>query len=63
MLVLTRRVGESIIIGHGKDKIVITVLASRGEQSKIGIKAHDKISVHREEVYQRIQNELNLPQE
>lgn len=52
MLILSRRTGEKIIIG--KD-IVITVLKSKGSQTRIGISAPPKISVHREEVYQLIQ--------
>ncbi len=54
MLVLTRRVGESLIIG---DDISITILGIKGHQVRLGINAPKEISVHREEIYQRIQNE------
>ncbi|HHV94529.1 MAG TPA: carbon storage regulator CsrA [Firmicutes bacterium] len=54
MLVLTRKVDESIIIG---DNIKITVVEIRGDQAKIGIEAPREISVHREEVYREIQAE------
>ena len=51
MLVLTRRVGESILIG---DDIVVTVLELNRDQVRIGIRAPRSVSVHREEVYQAI---------
>lgn len=51
MLILTRKVGESLLIG---DDISITILNVRGNQVKIGVKAPKEISVHREEIYQRI---------
>lgn len=51
MLILSRRIGESIIIA---DNITVTVLATKGGQSKIGIDAPKNISVHREEIYQKI---------
>ena len=51
MLMLNRRVGERLIID---DDIVITVARSRGNQVCIGIDAPDDVSVHREEVYNRI---------
>lgn len=58
MLILTRKVGESLLIG---DDIAITVLSVRGNQVKIGINAPKDVSVHREEIYQRIkQNEDNF---
>lgn len=50
MLILTRKVGESVLIG---DDISITVLSVRGNQVKLGVQA-PKVSVHREEIYQRI---------
>lgn len=55
MLVLTRNQGESIIIGQGE--IVITVLSNSGKQIKIGVTAPKNISVHRKEIYERIQEQ------
>ncbi len=54
MLILTRRVGETINIG---DDVKITVLGVKGNQVRIGIDAPEAISVHREEIYEKIQKE------
>ena len=54
MLILTRRVGETLIIG---DDVRITVLGVRGQQVRVGIDAPKSVTVHREEIYQRIKKE------
>ncbi|MCK3658254.1 carbon storage regulator [Pasteurellaceae bacterium Pebbles2] len=58
MLVLTRKIGESLLVG---DDIEITILNVRGNQVKIGVKAPKDVSVHREEIYQRIKQSQDLP--
>ena len=55
MLILTRRTGETIRIG---EDIEITVLGVKGNQVRIGVNAPKTVPVHREEIYQRIQEEL-----
>jgi len=54
MLILTRRVGETLVIG---DDVTVTVLAIKGNQIRIGVNAPKDVSVHREEIYERIKNE------
>lgn len=53
MLILTRKMGESLLVG---DDVEITVLSIRGNQVKLGVKAPQDISVHRQEIYQRIKS-------
>ena len=54
MLILTRRVGETLVIG---DDVTITVLGVRGNQVRVGVNAPKDVAVHREEIYQLIQDE------
>jgi carbon storage regulator len=56
MLILTRRAGETVMVGSD---ITITVLGVKGNQVRIGINAPKDVAVHREEIYERIQSEKN----
>lgn len=63
MLILTRRVGESLMIG---DDVSVTVLGVKGNQVRLGVNAPKEVAVHREEIYHRIQEEKdkdNTPQQ
>lgn len=54
MLILTRRVGETVMIGNN---VAVTVLGVKGNQVRVGVNAPKEIAVHREEIYERIKRE------
>jgi carbon storage regulator len=60
MLILTRRVGETLMIG---DEVTVTVLGVKGNQVRIGVRAPKHVSVHREEIYERIRAEQDAEQD
>lgn len=59
MLILTRRLGEALVIG---DDVVVTVLGVKGNQVRIGVRAPDDVPIHREEIYERIREEGGRPE-
>ena len=60
MLILTRRVGESVMIG---DNVTVTVLGVKGNQVRLGVNAPRDVAVHREEIYERIKTETGAAAE
>ena len=60
MLILTRRIGETLVVG---DEVTVTVLGVKGNQVRIGVTAPKDVSVHRQEVYEKIQKESGIATE
>ncbi len=58
MLILTRRIGETLMVG---DNVTVTVLGVKGNQVRLGVNAPKDVAVHREEIYNRIQHEEKKP--
>jgi carbon storage regulator len=58
MLILTRRVGETVMIG---ENVTVTVLGVKGNQVRIGVNAPKEVAVHREEIFDRIKREEQVP--
>ena len=57
MLILTRRIGETLMIG---DEVTVTVLGVKGNQVRLGVNAPRNVAVHREEIYERIESEKRV---
>lgn len=55
MLILTRRTGETVMIGN---EVTVTILGVKGNQARVGINAPKSIAVHRKEIYERIKREM-----
>ena len=60
MLILTRKVGETVMVG---DNVSVTVLGVKGNQVRVGINAPKDVSVHRKEIYTRIHQDCEVPSE
>jgi carbon storage regulator len=58
MLILTRRVGETVMVG---DDVTVTIIGVKGTQVRLGVSAPKDVTVHRQEVYERIQREQHHP--